>query len=43
MISEADFKNGGRVWFREGTDIKPIAYAEAFDGRFLAGAVKKLG
>ncbi len=23
-ISEADFNNGGKVWFREGTDIKPI-------------------
>jgi NitT/TauT family transport system substrate-binding protein len=43
VVSEADFKNGGRVWFREGTDIKPIAYADAVDGHFLANAAKKLG
>lgn len=42
-ISEADFKNGGRVWFREGTDIKPISFAEVVDTSFLANARKKLG
>lgn len=42
-IAEADYRNGGRVWFREGTDIKPIAFADAVDMRFLAAAAKKLG
>jgi NitT/TauT family transport system substrate-binding protein len=43
MMSEADFKNGARVWFREGTDIKPIAFAEIVDLRFILAAHKKLG
>ena len=43
MMSEADFKNGGKVWFREGTDIKPISFAEAVDPTFIANAHKKLG
>ena len=43
MMSEADFKNGAQVWFREGTDIKPIAFAEIVDPRFILAAHKKLG
>lgn len=43
VISESDFNNGGRVWFRAGTDIKPIPFAEAVDSHFIANAHKKLG
>jgi sulfonate transport system substrate-binding protein len=43
IMSEADFKSGGRVWFREGTDIKPITFAEAVDPHFIETAHKKLG
>ncbi|MBI2525545.1 MAG: ABC transporter substrate-binding protein [Candidatus Rokubacteria bacterium] len=41
MMSEADFRNGGKVWFREGTDIKPISFADAVDARFLVNAHRK--
>jgi sulfonate transport system substrate-binding protein len=43
IMSEADFKNGGQVWFREGTDIKPISFADAVDAQFIQNAHKKLG
>lgn len=43
VIAESEFKNGSRVWFREGTGIKPIAFAEAVDPSFLAAAHKKIG
>ena len=43
IMSEADFKNGGLVWFREGTDIKPISFADAVDAQFIQSAHKKLG
>lgn len=43
VMTEAEFRNGGKVWFREGTDIKPIAFAEVVDTRFILAAHKKLG
>jgi NitT/TauT family transport system substrate-binding protein len=43
VMSEAEFKNGAKVWFREGTDIKPIAFSEIVDARFIHAAHKKLG
>jgi sulfonate transport system substrate-binding protein len=43
IMSETDFKNGGHVWFREGTDIKPISFADAVDPQFIQTARKKLG
>jgi NitT/TauT family transport system substrate-binding protein len=39
----AEYKNGERVWFRDGTDIKPIAFADAIDARFIDNARKKFG
>jgi sulfonate transport system substrate-binding protein len=43
LMSEADFKNGGKVWFREGTDIKPIAFADVVEPRFIMNTSRKLG
>jgi NitT/TauT family transport system substrate-binding protein len=43
VMAEADFNNGGKVWFREGTDIKPIAFGEIVDARFILAAHKKVG
>jgi NitT/TauT family transport system substrate-binding protein len=43
VMSESEFKNGAKVWFREGTDIKPIAFSEIVDARFIHAAHKKLG
>jgi NitT/TauT family transport system substrate-binding protein len=42
-FDEAEYKNGSRVWFRDGTDIKPIAFADAVDARFVDNARKKFG
>jgi len=43
IITEADFNNGGKVWFREGTDIKPIGFADVVDLQYIVNAHKKLG
>jgi NitT/TauT family transport system substrate-binding protein len=42
-FSEAEYQNGARVWFRDGTDIKPIAFADAVDTRFVDNAHHKFG
>jgi NitT/TauT family transport system substrate-binding protein len=42
-ISEADFERGGKVWYRDGTDIKDTTYKEAVAPQFLAAARKKYG
>jgi NitT/TauT family transport system substrate-binding protein len=40
-IAEADFNNGAKVWFREGTKMKAIPYGQVVDTRFLAEAKKE--
>jgi NitT/TauT family transport system substrate-binding protein len=42
-MAEADYNNGAKVWFREGTDIKPVPFAEIVDPRFILAAHKKVG
>ena len=41
--TEAEYARGARVWFRDGTDIKPIAFADAVDARFIDNARRKFG
>ncbi len=38
-----EYDNGAHVWFRDGTDIKPIPYADAVDTRFIDNARRKFG
>jgi NitT/TauT family transport system substrate-binding protein len=42
-IAEADFANGGKVWFREGTKMEKAGYADLVDTQFLEAAQKKYG
>ncbi|MBI1778157.1 MAG: ABC transporter substrate-binding protein [Proteobacteria bacterium] len=42
-ISEAEYKTAAPVFFRDGTDIQPVAFADAVDARFLENARKKFG
>lgn len=42
-ITETDFGNGGKVWFRENTRMNPIDYATVVDMSFLTEAKKKYG
>jgi len=39
-IAEADYNNGAKVWFREGTKMKKLAYNEVVDMSFLNKARK---
>jgi NitT/TauT family transport system substrate-binding protein len=43
LVSQSAFNNGGRVWFRESTEMKPTTYAEAVDLSFLANSRHKYG
>ncbi|MFL4990768.1 MAG: ABC transporter substrate-binding protein [Microvirga sp.] len=40
-ITKEDFDRGGRVWYRNGTDIPPMKYEDVVDMRFLDAAQKK--
>ena len=40
-ITEADFANGRKVWFRQDTEMQPIDYGSVVDMRLLAEAKKK--
>ncbi|HEY0525162.1 MAG TPA: ABC transporter substrate-binding protein [Stellaceae bacterium] len=42
-VTEEEFKRGGQVWYREGTDIKETTYKDAVEPRFLANAQRKFG
>lgn len=42
-FSPQEYDNGARVWFRDGTDIKPIAFADAVDTRFVDDAHRRFG
>jgi len=42
-IAEADYANGAKVWFREGTKMVRQAYGDMVDLRFLQEAKKKHG
>ena len=42
-FDQKQYDNGARVWFRDGTDIKPIAYQDAVDARFIDNARRKFG
>ncbi len=42
-ITEAQFDNGGKVWFSEGTKVKPQPYKDMVDLSFLAKARAKFG
>lgn len=43
MIRKEDFERGGKIWYREGSQIGPIPYETIVDMRFLAAAQKKVG
>ena len=34
-ITEKQYENGGKVWFSEGTKVKPQPYADVVDLSFL--------
>ncbi len=42
-VTEAQFTNGGKVWFSEGTKVKPQPYKDMVDLSFLAKAKAKYG
>jgi NitT/TauT family transport system substrate-binding protein len=42
-ISEEEFARGGKVWYRDGTDLKETAYQDAVAPAFLEAARKKYG
>ena len=42
-ITEAQYTNGGKVWFSEGTKVKPQPYKDMVDLSFLAKARAKFG
>lgn len=42
-ISEQMYKNGGKIWFSEGTKIAPQPYVEMVDLSFLRSAQAKFG
>jgi NitT/TauT family transport system substrate-binding protein len=42
-VSEAEFKRGGAVWYRDGTGIEETAYNDAIEPRFLLNAQRKFG
>jgi len=41
-ITRADFERGGKVWYRQGSDIPPTPYEAVVDMRFLDAAQKKI-
>ena len=43
LISPSSFTNGGRVWFRDITEMKPVSYADAVDMSFLGNSRRKYG
>ena len=40
-VKAADFERGGRVWYRQGSDIQPTTFEAIVDMRFLDAAQKK--
>jgi NitT/TauT family transport system substrate-binding protein len=42
-FNQQEYENAARVWFRDGTDIKPIPFADAVDARFVDNAHRKFG
>jgi NitT/TauT family transport system substrate-binding protein len=42
-IAKEDFARGGRIWYRDGTEIPPTDYDAVVDMRFLDVAQKKYG
>jgi NitT/TauT family transport system substrate-binding protein len=42
-VTKEDFERGGRIWYRNGTDIPPTDYDAVVDMRFLEAARTKLG
>ncbi len=42
-ISKEDFERGGKVWYRQGTDIPPAKFEDIVDMSFLDAAQKKFG
>ena len=40
-VTKEDFERGGKVWYREGTEIPPTPYDSVVDMRFLDAAQKK--
>jgi NitT/TauT family transport system substrate-binding protein len=43
LVSASSFRNGGPVWFRESTGMKPVAFEEAVDLRFVGNSKDKYG
>ncbi len=43
IVEQAEYDRAAKVWFRDGTDIKPIAFNDAIDNRFIDNARKKFG
>lgn len=43
LVSQSSFANGGRVWFRESTEMKATTYADAVDLSFLGNSRRKYG
>ncbi|WP_439495321.1 ABC transporter substrate-binding protein [Bosea sp. (in: a-proteobacteria)] len=42
-ISKADFERGAKIWYRTGSQIKPVPYEQVVDMRFLEAARGKIG
>jgi NitT/TauT family transport system substrate-binding protein len=42
-IDKASFERGGKVWYRQGTDIPPARFEDIVDMTFLAAARAKFG
>jgi NitT/TauT family transport system substrate-binding protein len=40
-VTKEDFERGGRVWYRQGSDIPPTDFSAVVDMRFLDAAEKK--
>lgn len=43
LVSAASFRNGSPIWFRESTGMKPVAFEEAVDLRFISNSKDKYG
>lgn len=43
VIAREDFERGGKIWYRAGSQIKPVAYDDIVDMRFLEAARRKIG
>lgn len=42
-VDAAEYENGAPIWFNDMTEIKPIAFSDAFDLRFIEAAIAKYG